>query len=68
MPLGHAAQIVDPGAGSGSSTTSTTAPSASTSAGGTTSSPGSTTTTLDPSGRPPDFVTGVVPPDDPSCR
>jgi LCP family protein required for cell wall assembly len=29
---------------------------------------GSTTTTLDPSGRPPDLVTGIVPPDDPTCR
>jgi LCP family protein required for cell wall assembly len=27
-----------------------------------------TTTTSDPSGRPPELVTGVIPPDDPTCR
>jgi hypothetical protein len=56
---------------SSAATTSTTvATSSSASAGGASANgtTSTTATTLDPEGRPPDLVTGVVPPDDPSCR
>jgi LCP family protein required for cell wall assembly len=68
------------GSGTGSSSaTGTTAESTTTTsttlAGPTTSSrktgrttTSTTSTTLDPTGRPPELVTGVVPPSDPTCR
>jgi anionic cell wall polymer biosynthesis LytR-Cps2A-Psr (LCP) family protein len=47
------------------STTSTRPPRA---GSGETRDDPSTSTTLDAAGRPDDFVTGIIPPDDPSCR
>lgn len=75
---GDSAAVSDDAAGEESSTrsepgeTSTTSSTTTTPTGSrSTTSPGSsrsTTTTLDAAGRPPELVSGVVPPDDPTCR
>lgn len=69
---GKSAAVSDEATAEDSSTTTaggstTTAPSGSRSTT-TSGSPRSTTTTLDAAGRPPDLVSGVIPPDDPTCR
>lgn len=59
---------VDTEASTDQSTTTTRARATTTTSRSGASTSSTTTTTLDPSGRPPELVSGIIPPADPTCR